>query len=557
MEFLKQNCLDNLPRLLACGDWNTASLTYGCWDRSYWHYKTSDFPSAGFQSAVLSLALLYRQDLPGNYLYHNPKVLAMLNASLRFWAKLKGHKGSFNEWYPNEYSLVATAFTAYAVSETFLLLQEELQPQVRDETRGALAKAAQFLSTRHDPLSNHTAGAIAALYNIYLILQETTLAKVLERKLKSFLKAQDSEGWWEEYGGADLGYLSVTVDYLIKYYRKSGDEKILPALQRALEFMTVLAPPDGSWGGEFASRNTKYLMPHGLAFLAPGLPQAGHLLEHFLKGLSSGTLPNLSHFDERYLLFFFYPNYLQAALALNGANLSEADMQDAEFLKPFEKHFPTCGLFSKKTPAYFSLCGIKKGGMLKVYNQAGAHLCYSDSGYWLKLKEHQGSTQYLKPQENYDFQPGNNWTRVKLQRAFKLLPSVKLTPFKYLILRLFNLTLGNLEFASGLLRRALQKATLYLSKELPVTLEREIFWEETKITIKDVLSLKSSVELESLKMEGAQSWTASPTGKYILAQDFQDYGFPDLSVYFKDRNTVIVTYTLSFAPEYNLNIEVK
>jgi hypothetical protein len=557
MEFLWQDCQANLSRLLMCGDANRHSATYGCWDRAYWHYKTIDFPAATFQSVVLPLTLLYKHNLPNNYLYQNPRILELLQATLAFWSKLSGPKGSFNEWYPQEFSFVATAFTAYAVSEAFLSLQGELEPELAARLRDRLGKAGQFLLRHTDPLSNHTAGAIAALYNIYLLQQEKAWAQGLARKLKTFLAAQNKEGWWEEYGGADLGYLSLTIDYLAKYYHKSQDASLLPALERALNFLRYFAAPDGSLGGEYTSRGTKYLMPHGLTLLAAKIPAAAVLLQHFLKGLRAGTLPSLSAVDERYLCFFFYPNYLQATLALQETPPLETSRQDAELLPPQEKYFPECGFFFKRSPAYFAVSGVKKGGLVRVFELQSSSLVFSDAGYWVKLKGQGGTTQYLAPKTKDLYQQGKDWSRIKLQRNFKGLPCFKLTSFKYLLLRSFNLSLGNLEFCSAWLRRFLQKTSLYPTSKLPLTLEREFLWEEAKITIKDVITLKEPLELESLRLESSQSWLLSPTGRYSFPLDFKAYSLPELAAYLKSQDSVMITYTLNFSPSFNLAIEAR
>ena len=56
--------LADIPRLLGAVDRNPYHASYGCLDRSYWHYRTSSFPSEMFQEGVLPLALVYARPLP-------------------------------------------------------------------------------------------------------------------------------------------------------------------------------------------------------------------------------------------------------------------------------------------------------------------------------------------------------------------------------------------------------------------------------------------------------------------------------------------------------------
>ena len=63
--YLKEG-LQYIPKLLQLLDKNRLSSTYGCFDRAFWHYRTSDFPSGMYQEAVLPLALAYKINHPAN-----------------------------------------------------------------------------------------------------------------------------------------------------------------------------------------------------------------------------------------------------------------------------------------------------------------------------------------------------------------------------------------------------------------------------------------------------------------------------------------------------------
>ena len=66
--------LDNASRMLSWIDRRPGSLTYGCSDRNYWHYKIVDFPCAMLQETALTLALLYSTKFEGNDKIINPWV---------------------------------------------------------------------------------------------------------------------------------------------------------------------------------------------------------------------------------------------------------------------------------------------------------------------------------------------------------------------------------------------------------------------------------------------------------------------------------------------------
>src|SRR3989338_8403369 len=90
--------LSQIPRLLSLQDRNPFSPTYGCFKRTYWLDKTVDFPDALPQFGVLSLALVYTQDMPfdpsaglrtqgkpGNIYKDQPKMREWILAGMRYW----------------------------------------------------------------------------------------------------------------------------------------------------------------------------------------------------------------------------------------------------------------------------------------------------------------------------------------------------------------------------------------------------------------------------------------------------------------------------------------
>src|SRR6185369_4800589 len=115
-----------ISRLLSWQDQEPFSRTYGCFDRTYWAWKFTDFPGARFQEGAYALAHLYSRAWPGNPLAGVTQVLRRAAASLRFWQSTQHADGSFDEAYPFERSLAATAFTTFYVGEALLLLEAAL-----------------------------------------------------------------------------------------------------------------------------------------------------------------------------------------------------------------------------------------------------------------------------------------------------------------------------------------------------------------------------------------------------------------------------------------------
>lgn len=468
-------------------DRNRQSLTYGCFDRSYWHYKTLiDFPSATYQQGVLTLALIFKNDFLGNGYYQNKKIIEYAKAGMLFWKKIQNKDGSFNEWYPGEHSYVATAFTSYAISESYLLIEEQIENEFeRNEIILALIKAGRWLSNNRDHLvSNHTAGAIAALYNIYLISKDEIFKKAIQNNISILLNNQSPEGWFNEYSGADIGYLSVSIDFLAKYYQKSKDETIGEALAKALEFIKYFIHPDGTSGGEYGSRGTKYLFPHGLVILAKEFDVAGYILSK----LKDQKIINPYYLDDRYFIFFFLGNYLQAGIEEREGYEYRRSFQNLNFLQVF----PEAGLVSKKNQRYHIICNYKKGGVIKIFTVDSERnkLVYSDAGYFGKINHNLLiSSQWLNPEFLGKVLHSDSETvSIELNQQFHYvrqdLPLVKL----FIPFRIFNYTFGKVGFISFLFSRWIKQQMIIKKKMAPVFLKRKILLEEKKIIIEDKIS---------------------------------------------------------------------
>ena len=256
--------LSQIPRLLSLLDRKKGSKSYGCFDRNYWRYNTIDFPGASFQIGTLPLAMVYTKEYPDNIYYKHPKIRDWTIAAMEFLAKIQNPDGGFNQDYPYIWSVAAVAFPIYSVSEAYLLLSKELNHSSKEIIIEMLEKAGKWLLNTNDmKVTNQEAGAAMALYNIYQITGDERYKNGAEGKIRRILKSQSPDGWFYEYGGGDPGYLTLCIDCLAKYYQKSGDDELLEALKKSIEFISYFVHPNGTVGGEYASRNTEFVIPSG------------------------------------------------------------------------------------------------------------------------------------------------------------------------------------------------------------------------------------------------------------------------------------------------------
>ena len=89
--------LASIPRLLGAVDRNPYRATYGCFDREFWHYRTSSFPCEMYQEGVLPLALVWANELPGNRWHGHPRLRELVVAGLEFSARSCHADGSCDD----------------------------------------------------------------------------------------------------------------------------------------------------------------------------------------------------------------------------------------------------------------------------------------------------------------------------------------------------------------------------------------------------------------------------------------------------------------------------
>ncbi|GIX48975.1 MAG: hypothetical protein KatS3mg131_3186 [Candidatus Tectimicrobiota bacterium] len=359
--------LRGLPKILGLLDRNRLSPTYGCFDKAYWHYRTAAFPSGMAQEFVLPLALVYRYRFPGGEGYvGQPRLREWVLAGIHYAARSAHRDGSCDDYFPYERALGAAAFSLYACSESALLLE------LRDATLEAFFRRRGQWLIRHGEsglLANHHALVVLALYNVYLYTRDAAFRHAARARLQQLLGWQSAEGWFPEYEGCDPGYTTATIDFLAKYYRKSGDAQVLAPLRRAVQFVADFMHPDGSFAGEYGSRNTYLFFPHGFELLAPQVPEALWLAERYVQGLRRGLRVFLE--DDRLIGHLTY-NHLQAALDC------WPQRQGGLAPAPGCRHWPEAGLYVYRRDSLYAVVSLAKGGVCKIF--VNDRLLYGDSG---------------------------------------------------------------------------------------------------------------------------------------------------------------------------------
>lgn len=478
-----REALRSIPKILQLADRNRFSPTYGCFDRSFWHYRTMDFPSGMFQEFVLPLALVCAHPLEDNPYYRVRRVAEIAEAGIEF-ARISSHPdGSCDDYFPYERALGALVFSLYAMTEAYQVLRLE-NPQFT----AFFARRGDWLIAHQETgqLANHQALAALALYNVYLITRQERFHRAADERKRITLSWQHEEGWFQEYEGADPGYHSCSIDFLAKLWKKSGDEALIEPLKRAVKFAWHFAHPDGSYAGEYGSRNTYHFYPHGFELMAPHLEEAGQIADHFLTlGLPRGM--RYFNEDDRMCAHYVY-NWIQAYLDYHPQRPAPIGERP-----DFERWFGDAKLFVKKTPRYYAVAALNKGGVIKVFDAEGCMA--SDTGLMARTEDGQVLVAHLvDPQHRIQARPeaGEFSVEGALGRRRKNLP----TPFKQIVFRILLLTIGR--FSANLTRALLQKILITGKSRSEVRFVRTLRFESGQIYVRDELKAPRQTRFSAL-----------------------------------------------------------
>jgi len=335
-----------------------------------------------------------------------------------------------------------------------------------------MRKMGDYLIThdeKHGFISNHLSGAAAGLQALYKITRDERYKDRASFYVDRVLSKQSSEGWYMEYGGADPGYQTLAIYYLANYYFETKNKVVQESLKKAIEFSSYFIHPDGSFGGEYGSRNTEIFYPGGFALLKKEIPLAKSVLSFMIDKIERGITVNLNTIDIGNL----------APLMNNYLDITEYDKKKINAYhhenipfrkKPFMKNFKDAGIVIYNGEKNYAVIGMSKGGVIKEFDKNIGIKLRDDCGYIGKLKTGKlVSTQNLS-RPDYVL----NVNHLQMQADFYEIKQSVPDPQKFLLLRFFNLTLGHVHWIRESVKRVLVKTLLSNSKKVKHKLARKV-----------------------------------------------------------------------------------
>lgn len=486
----------NLPRLLGLFDLDRTSSSYGFGDRYYWAWGLIDFGNGSFQGAAHGLARLWSSNL---WPYSTPKSIFLdrIDAIFQASSRLVRNNGSLEEAFPNEGSYCVTALVAFDLLCAYDLLANDIPVKLKNKWQSCISPLIRYLISAdetHALISNHLATALAALSRWYLLTGDVKAEKKSYHILQRILIHQSHEGWFSEYGGADPGYQSLCTYYLADVYLNHPDMGLLEPLRRSIQFLQYFVHPDGSFGGIYGSRNTRFYYPAGIIALSNDIPEAFVVSKFMESSIRMKRTVTLSAMDEPNFIPMFNA-YAWAATQFHEQNVDKiANLPPSRSSSDFQICFEDAGLFVDRGIDYYTIIGFHKGGV--VYHFPDDNEPVIDVGVVVKDPSGRlGSTQGYSRHNMLLRLNGEIHIKANITAMPKQLPS----PIQFLLIRIFSLSIFRFSLVREWLKRRLVKLLITRNHVWPASNLR-IIRLGSDINIMDNLSSKPGYK--ELKING-------------------------------------------------------
>lgn len=436
-----------LPRLLALFDHDPVSASFGMGDRFHWAWRLIDFGNGTFQGAANGLArLLVHHLLPDDY--SEVSILNRIDAMFIGADKLIRKDGSMEEAFPYEGSFCVTALVAYDFLTTIELLGERLNMAKRQKYLAIVRPMIDFLletDETHAFISNHLATAVAALYKWDHLGGDGGGVRAT-KILNSILAEQSDEGWYREYEGADPGYQTLCTYYLADVLRMQNDDKLRRSLTQSIHFLWHFAHPDGSFGGLYGSRNTRFYYPGGIEYLFDITPEAAALAKFMRESIRRHNVVGLTAMDEPNLIPMFNA-YCWAAASQKKVEMAN-DRLPCNNPTPFRRYWPAAGLLVDRGEKHYTIIAGRKGGVVCHFYEGRPFLI--DPGLLFQADSSSlFSTQSMNDKSVIVLDGDNVIIESEIKPVTRRLPK----PWQFLILRILNLSLLRFKFPREQIKR--------------------------------------------------------------------------------------------------------
>ena len=433
-------------RLLSLINMEQTSRTNGSFDRTFWCWKFTDFSAPRMQEGIFTLEWLISNT---NYFTENEsaKLRKHIHEAIDFWTSLQNKNGSFDEAYPNEQCVAATAFTLFYVGSVIKNQLFHMDADLKERALSTVKGAANWLCDNdetHGILSNHLSAAAAALQVAYEIVGEKSFLIGRDKFLKIIYNYQTKNGFYFEYSGPDPGYQTHCMFYLCYIHQSTNCEYLKDSLLKSYHAIKHFILSDGSCGGSYASRGTTFLFPAPFEYIKSIFDVDDDTLYKIRENISEKKNINPLHVDQ----WNFFPlinNYFYASNWEYHGELTPKQ-QVTSYTKVFKEE----GWIKIVRDNSEVVINASLGGSFKINYTDGGII--DNNGYFYKYKSHSFISQM---KSEYRISQDEDAIEIVVKSKFKKSKNVYMTPLRFIFFRIFMLTAGSNKIVADYIKKFL------------------------------------------------------------------------------------------------------
>jgi hypothetical protein len=285
---------------------------------------------------------------------------------------------------------------------------------------------------------------------------------------------QHAEGWFAEYGGADLGYSLLSLDLLAMLHAR-GCNAAADAAAPLARFVAAFAAGRGDLGGRLGSRGTEHSFAFGAEAFAPELQACRTIAVHLRGAIGRREVADPETIDDRYLAYFYLPSFVLASALGERPLTAAAPATDAAFA--------ASGFRVWVRPGGHVVCSTRRAAAFNVYARSGS--VHHNLGYWAETDEGRRLASCAWSAEPPQLQAGDSNIVVQgtFVRVEDQLPLVSIEPlFRAVTQWLFRWPAVAERFHRYIKRRNISK-----QMRAPLAFSRELAWHAGGLRVTDTI----------------------------------------------------------------------
>jgi hypothetical protein len=177
------------------------------------------------------------------------------------------------------------------------------------------------------------------------------------------------------------------------------------------------------------------------------------------------------------------------------------------------------------TQRYFAVGNLSKGGAIRIFDREEGRLAYEDAGYFLSAGGGDWSTQLLGESTGVALSEGRG---AELSARFTAVKRELLTPAKFLVLRILNLTVFRSVRLGALVRRMIIARLITGRERGAWTLRRRIDFADERVRLHDEIVPDEAVRVAFVSLERSLLPMHMGSAKYFHANELEVIDLPAL-----------------------------